>query len=174
MLTTGRDGWLNLWNLYCACNTWGAKWPGRGDFGSDPSVPRTANQHQEFKSSATILLLTPQVNRIMCKSGVKGKMRVKKPQEAANRDTDASTRGIPVLPPTRCFYAFPRHQDVHWSASMYVFGPPTFIWSQLILLRLWRQCLLWLRAWHLQHGEYVDELKPHQTVGLAQGALNQY
>lgn len=42
--------------------------------------------------------------------------------------------------------------------------PYTFIWSQLILLRLWRQWLSWLCAQHLQHREYVDELKPHQTV----------
>lgn len=111
--------------------------------------------HQTFKSSARVLPLTPQLNRIMCKSSLRGKIKSSWMLQTENRwapNTDLSL--LDVSKGSRC---------ILMSRSVRVW-PYTLIRSQLILLRLWGQCLPWLRAQHLQRGEYVDELKPHQTV----------
>lgn len=67
----------------------GAKRLDQGDFGSDPSVLRmgTVPLRLYAPASATVPLLTSQLNRITCKSSLKGKMRMKQQLEAANRDS---------------------------------------------------------------------------------------
>lgn len=142
MLTAGRDGWFNLWNLYCARNTWG------GQNGWDrvtlavihlccvweqslcafwcPCMRSLNHQQQFFRQPNLIRLCT-------CNSHMKGKIRIK--QQTLNSLCEASVSGI-YLPlqrtPGNKLYI---NEQICMCSTC-----STFIWSQLIPVCLQRQC----------------------------------
>ena len=150
MLTTGRDGWLHLWNSYYARNTWGAERLDQGDFGSDPSVVyKGTHTHTHAHTHTHTHSLCPWIKNLNHRQqfyinphnliglGENVVWKVKRggnsSWELRNRNV-VVVRGVPVLSLTSHF-AFPWGRDVLMSRSVSVW-PSTRVRSQLILLRL--------------------------------------